>query len=234
MVKVIITGSEGLIGSEVSSYLIKKGYEVVGCDLQLGDDLLDENYVKEWFSKNQADYLVNLYAYNPHVEKDLSKSKISTNLFDISLDSLDHFLRVNLTSLFCVCREFARNNTSGGIVNISSIYGIVSPLPKLYDKNNEKHIGYALSKSGVVQLTKYLSAHLAPNFRINCIAPGGVDFKPRTTQTKKFKKKYNERVLLERMMKVNELNGLIKYLCSSESSYVTGSVISVDGGWTAI
>ena len=234
MIKVIITGSEGLIGSEVSAYMVKEGYDVIRCDLQLGDNLMDENYVKEWFSKNQADYLVNLYAHNPHVEKDLSKDNISTNLFDISLDSVDYFLRVNITSLFSVCREFARNNLNGGIVNISSIYGIVSPSPKLYDRNNEKHIGYALSKSSVVQLTKYLAAHLAPNFRINCIAPGGVSFKPRTVQTEKFINEYNERTLLERMMQVNELNGLIKYLCSSESSYMTGSVIPVDGGWTAV
>jgi len=232
MHKVIITGSEGLIGREVSLYLERNKYNVIRCDLQRGDDLSEESYVKEWFRNNHADYLVNLFAYNPHVEEGISNKSYSSNLFDIDLESLDYFLKTNIISLFSVCREFARNNSSGGIVNISSTYGLVSPSPKLYKKRSEKHIGYPVSKGAVIQLTKYLAAHLAPDFRVNCIAPGGVNFNPKTGEAKKFIRKYKERTLLERMMDVNELNGLIKYLCSFESSYVTGSVISVDGGWT--
>ena len=148
--------------------------------------------------------------------------------FPSFLSSFEEYLKVNVISLFSVCREFARNNEGGSIVNFSSTYGLTSPLPHLYDGKNEKHIGYGVSKSAVVQLTKHLATHLAPNFRVNCIAPGGVKFK----QDDEFIKNYSEHTPMGRMMNVSELNGLIDYLCSEASSYMTGETISVDGGWT--
>ena len=86
-----------------------------------------------------------------------------------------------------------------------------------------------MSKAGVIQLTRHLATHLAPHFRVNCVIPGGVEY----NQTKEFKQKYSERVPLGRMMKVNELNGLLDYLCSENSTYTTGTTFTVDGGWTA-
>ena len=74
--------------------------------------------------------------------------------------------------------------------------------------------------------------HLAPNIRVNCVAPGGVTFKPTTEQSKKFIKLYEEKTPMKRMMKVDELNGMVKFLCSDESSYATGGVFNIDGGWT--
>lgn len=224
MNKVIVTGSEGLIGSEVCKYLSKKGYTVLRCDLKLGHDLTDETFVKDYFKKNKANSLVNLFAINDHVDQ---ARKVS-DLFSITLESFNKFMQINLTSLFSVCREFAINNKKGTIVNFSSTYGIVSPVPTLYPKSM-KHIGYCVSKAGVIQLTRYLAVHLAPNFRVNCIIPGGVKFK----QDKKFIAAYNTKTPLGRMMKVDELNSLVEYLCSDSSSYTTGSIITVDGGWTS-
>ena len=100
MDRVIITGSRGCLGSEISSFLRSKSYTVIDCDLQLGHDLTNEDFVKKFFSENPAKYLVNLYALNPHVDEDTS-----INLFDISLESIEEYLKVNLTSLFSVCRE---------------------------------------------------------------------------------------------------------------------------------
>jgi NAD(P)-dependent dehydrogenase (short-subunit alcohol dehydrogenase family) len=226
--KIIITGSEGLLGSEITPYLESLGNEIVRCDLQLGHDLTDEDFVKSFFAEHRADCLVNLYAVNPHVDQ----RDFSTNLFDISLDSLNSYLEVNLLSLFSVCREFARNSESGSIVNFSSIYGVVSPNPALYEENKEKHIGYCISKSGVIQLTRYLAVHLAPNFRVNCIAPGGVTFKPTSEQSVKFVEQYTSKTPMKRMMHSHELNGIIEYLCSDKSSYTTGANFNIDGGWT--
>ena len=226
--RIIITGSEGLLGKEITKYLESVGNTVIRCELQLGHDLTDEDFVRNFFENNKADALVNLYAVNPHVdEKDNS-----TNMFDISLDSLNLYLQVNLLSLFSVCREFARNNENGSIINFSSTYGIVSPNPSLYREGKEKHIGYCVSKSGVVQLTRYLAVHLSPNFRINCIAPGGVSFEPSNEDSKNFIKLYEDKTPLKRMMKVNELNGIVEFLCSDKSSYATGAVFNIDGGWT--
>lgn len=220
---IIITGSEGLIGSELSNYL-KSNNKLLKLDLSLGHDLTDENFVKKWFKKNKADHLINCFALNDHVEKNQKRS----TLFNITLDSIQEILNVNLVALFSVCREFARNNKAGSIINFSATTGIVSARPDLYN-GAHKHIGYSVSKAGVINLTKFLATHLAPSIRVNCIAPGGVEHK----QDKKFKQEYSKLTPMKRMMKKNELNGLVEFLCSKHSSYVTGSTFVVDGGWTA-
>ncbi len=220
--KIIVTGSEGLLGKEITDHL-KKDHEVMGLDLVLGHDLTDENFVKDWFSKNKADCLVNCFAMNDHVEK----GKTRGTIFDLTLESFKKFLDINLTSLFSVCREFAINNDNGSIVNFSASTGIVSARPDLYD-GGHKHPAYSISKAGVINLTKFLATHLAPKIRVNCIAPGGVEF----DQDDEFKQAYAALTPMKRMMKKNELNKLVEFLCTSDSSYMTGSTIVVDGGWT--
>ena len=73
----------------------------------------------------------------------------------------------------------------------------------MYD-GSHKDIGYGVSKSAVINLSKYLAIHLAPNIRVNCIIPGGVEHK----QNKKFISMYSKNTPLKRMMKKNELNHL--------------------------
>ena len=220
--KIILTGSEGLIGKQLQTHLQKK-HKILKLDLTLGHDLTDEKFVKSWFKKNKADSLINCFAMNDHVD---GKRKKET-LFNISLDSFSKYLDVNLTALFSVCREFGRNNKNGTIVNFSATTGIVSARPDLYN-GSHKHVGYSVSKAGVINLTKYLATHLGPSVRVNCIAPGGVKFQ----QDPNFVKKYSKHTPLGRMMNKTELNSLVEYLSSNNSSYVTGSVMVIDGGWT--
>ena len=220
--KIIITGSEGLIGKELVNHL-QKNHQILKLDLSLGHDLTDEKFVKSWFKKNKANSLINCFAMNDHVD---NKRKKQT-LFNIPLDSFSNYLNVNLIALFSVCREFARNNKKGSIVNFSATTGIVSARPDLYN-GSHKHIGYSVSKAGVINLTKYLATHLGPSIRVNCVAPGGVKFK----QDSNFIKKYSKHTPLGRMMKKNELNSLIEFLSGEDSSYVTGAVMVIDGGWT--
>lgn len=222
---VIITGSRGLIGSSITPFFKKnKKYKIFELDLALGHDLTNEKFVISWFKKHPAEYLVNLFAYNDHVNKNEKRS----TLFSIDLKSFKKFLEINVTALFSVCREFAKNKKARGIVNFASTYGVVSPIPSLY-KNGEKHIGYSASKGAVIQLSRHLATHLAPKIRVNCIIPGGVEHQ----QSEEFKNKYGEHVPMKRMMKKNELNKLLEYLCSDDSSYMTGSMLTIDGGWTS-
>ena len=221
--KIIITGSEGLIGKQLKNFL-QENNEIIPLDLLLGHDLSDENFVKKWFSENKADCIVNCFALNDHVEDNQKRP----TLLDISLDSFSNFLHVNLTSLFSVCREFARNNPSGSILNFSASTGLVSARPDLYD-GGHKHIAYSISKAGVINLTKFLAVHLAPSIRVNCLAPGGVE----NSQSEDFIKNYSKHTPLDRMMKPTELNGIVDFFCSSYSSYVTGATYVVDGGWTS-
>ena len=225
MISVIITGSKGLIGSSITSFLQKQGYYVIEADLSLGHDLSNEKFVKDYFSQNKkVNALINLFALNDHMDSARSSSK----LMDIDLSVFEKYMKINVTSLFSVCREFARNNNGGSIVNFTSTYGVGSPYPFLYH-GGEKNIAYGVSKAAVIQLSKHLAVHLAPDFRVNCILPGGVKHK----QPQTFQDEYVKLTPLGRMMNVNELNGLVKFLISDESSYCTGSVYSIDGGWTA-
>ena len=220
--RITLTGSEGLIGKELTNHL-SRNHDILKLDLLLGHDLTNEKFVREWFKQNKSDALVNCFALNDHVEQNEKRK----TLYNITLESFSKFLDVNLTSLFSVCREYARNNENGSIVNFSASTGIVSARPDLY-KGGHKHVGYSVSKAGVINLTKFLATHLAPKIRVNCIAPGGLE----NNQDEEFLKKYSELTPMKRMMKRGELNGIVEYLCSSKSSYVTGATFIIDGGWT--
>lgn len=222
MSKIIVTGSEGLLGKEITKHLKFIGHDVQCFSRSLGHDLTDESSVKSIFQDYNADYLVNLFALNDSVVVDRSYD----TMFDISLESVSRYLGVNLVSLFSVCREFAKNNMTGGIVNFSSIYGMKSPDPEMY--NGHKHVGYCISKAGVINLTKYLAVHLAPNFNVNCISPGGVIY----DQPDDFVDMYSKKTLIGRMLFPYELNDLVSFLCSDKSSCVTGQNFVVDGGYT--
>ena len=223
MKKITITGSEGLLGKEISKFLAKKN-KIYRLDLQLGHDLNDEKFAKNWFKKNHSDYLINCFAINDHV----SKNKRKNNLFNFPLETFDEYLKTNVTTLFSVCREFAKNNKKSGIINFSSTYGLISPRPDMYE-GSHKDIGYGVSKSAVINLSKYLAIHLAPHIQVNCVIPGGVEHK----QNKKFISAYSKHTPLKRMMKKNELNYLMEFLCSKNSGYSTGSTFVVDGGYTS-
>jgi NAD(P)-dependent dehydrogenase (short-subunit alcohol dehydrogenase family) len=220
---VIVTGSKGLVGRAVTNRLKNVGCRVIEADIVDGDDFNDEDYVKSFFKKNIGTALVNLFAMNDHVDGGARGNR----LMDISLDSFDNYLKVNVTSLFSVCREFARNSMNGSIVNFTSTYGVVSPDPLLYD-NGEKHIAYGVSKAAVIQLTKHLATHFAPNIRVNCVMPGGI----LNNQNKEFVYAYSGMVPAGRMMDVEEVCGIVQFLVSDDSSYCTGGVFPIDGGYT--
>lgn len=184
----------------------------------------DEKVVKTIFKENKGRSLVNFFAIN---EK-FTGAGFPNSFLDIELSHFRQVLNVNIVSLFSVNREFIRNNSSGTIVNISSIYGVVSPNPKLYS-GGEKPIPYGVSKAAVIQLSKHLATHAAPNFRVNSVVIGGV----LESQGERFITEYSSNVPLGRMANSEEIVGVIKFLSTNASSYITGSVVTVDGGWTA-
>jgi NAD(P)-dependent dehydrogenase (short-subunit alcohol dehydrogenase family) len=89
--------------------------------------------------------------------------------------------------------------------------------------------GYAASKGGLLQLTKYLATALAPAVRVNALSPGGVT----RGQPRPFQQRYVERTPLRRMAVEEDLKGAFAYLAGDLSAYVTGHNLVVDGGWTA-
>jgi NAD(P)-dependent dehydrogenase (short-subunit alcohol dehydrogenase family) len=151
-----------------------------------------------------------------------------------SLETWRRAIEVNLTAPFHLSQGLApllmASTAAGGstIINIASIYGQYGPDWRLYQGLEMGNpAAYAASKGGLIQLTKWLATTLAPSIRVNAISPGGI----KRGQPSQFVDKYEAKVPLERMAVEGDLIGAIAYLSGAGASYVTGQVISVDGGW---
>lgn len=143
-------------------------------------------------------------------------------------------MQVNLTSAFVIVQEARQALSSSGhgsVIFFGSTYGVVGPDIRLYEGTSmgRQPAGYAASKGGLLQLTRYLATVLAPRVRVNAITPGGVW----RGQPDLFHQRYIARTPLERMAGEEDLKGAVAYLASDLSGYVTGQNVIVDGGWTA-
>jgi NAD(P)-dependent dehydrogenase (short-subunit alcohol dehydrogenase family) len=141
-------------------------------------------------------------------------------------------LEVNLTAPFLLVQAAAadlRASGHGSVINISSIYGLTGPDWRLYEGTDlGSPAAYAASKGGLIQATRWLATTLAPQIRVNAIAPGGVF---RGTQ-EPFLSRYVARTPLARMASEEDFKGAVAYLASDLSAYMTGQCLTVDGGWT--
>lgn len=157
-----------------------------------------------------------------------------TDLESLPLEDWRMVLEVNLTGPF-LCTKAAipllRSSRHGSIINVASIYGIVSPDPRLYKGSSiQTPPVYSASKGGVVALTRYVAVyHARDGIRCNTLTPGGVEI----DQDPSFVGEYSTRAPLGRMARADEMAGALLYLASDASSYVTGHNLVVDGGWTA-
>ena len=153
--------------------------------------------------------------------------------------SWDRILDVNVTGTFLACQVFGGAMAEAGrgsIVNIASIYGVVSPDQRLYEHRSTsggpffKPAAYSVSKSALLNLTRYLATYWASaGVRVNTLTLGGV-FR---SQDAEFLAGYERRVPLGRMAREDEYNGAVVFLLADASSYMTGANLVVDGGWTA-
>ena len=176
--------------------------------------------------------LINNAANNPKIENsDQSFSRLEN--FDLNMWNND--LNVGLRGSFLCIKYFGRvisQNTEGGsIINISSDLGIIAPDQRIYKNIGFiKPVTYSVVKHGVIGFSKYLATYLAEyNIRSNTLCPGGIS----NNQPKKFLNKIRKLIPLNRMAKINDYDGIILYLCSDYSSYMTGSTIVCDGGRTS-
>jgi NAD(P)-dependent dehydrogenase (short-subunit alcohol dehydrogenase family) len=159
-------------------------------------------------------------------------------LENIPADVNRRIFEVNTLGLFQVVQVFGgamAKARRGSIVNIGSLYASVAPDPRFYDHIRTdppflKPPAYGASKAAVVNLTKYFATAWGPyGVRVNTLSPGGV----LGAQDEQFKRKFCERVPLGRMAVYDDLVGPLQFLASDASSYVTGTELRVDGGFTA-
>lgn len=251
----IITGSSGHLGSAIACSLSELGAELILVDHPSSDfesvelllssipgsryhvihcDLSDEHSRFQFIDHVKTNYksvscLINNAAY---VGSD-SLIGWSVPFEEQSLSAWRSAFEVNVTAPFHLIQAFAplmRNDPSASVLNISSIYGLLGPDWSLYEGTTMSNpAAYSASKGALIQLTRWLATTLAPSIRVNAIAPGGI----KRGQPLSFQQKYVLRTPLKRMAEENDFLGTILFLTSSMSSYVTGQVIMVDGGWSA-
>ena len=251
---VIVTGAAGLLGTKYAYGLSQAGADVVLADLnQTKCKIIEKKIRKKFATKpmsikldlrnkesilsmtssilkeySKIDVLINNAAYqgNPKIR--------SSGFENLELDVWNQALDVNLTGVFLCCQSIGKQMIKqkfGNIINIASTYGLVGPDQRIYGKSGQNSaIFYATTKSGILNLTRYLAAYWqGTGIRVNTFSPGGVE----NNQNPDFIKKYSEKTPLGRMAKKDEYIGSIIFLASDASSYMTGSNLIVDGGWTS-
>jgi NAD(P)-dependent dehydrogenase (short-subunit alcohol dehydrogenase family) len=123
--------------------------------------------------------------------------------------------------------------SGGSIIKISSIYGMLSPDQRIYEYKGGKFckpVTYSVSKAGILNMTRYLATYWAgSNVRVNTLTLGGVY----NHQDKRFLKNYCPKVPMNRMARQDEYNGAVLFLASAASSYMTGSNLVIDGGYSS-
>lgn len=260
---VVITGGLGQLGQNFSSAFLKKGATVISLDLTTDlarvkeenksfitsgklhlfmVDITNKSEVKEIATKIVDSIGVpNVLVNNAALDSPPNAPASENGPFeDYPLESIQKSFDVNVLGTVLCCQVFGKqmieSNSSGSIINISSIYGMLSPVQDIYaykrkgGSNWYKPVAYSITKSAILNLTRYLATYWAKqNIRVNTISPSGIF----NNQDKEFLEEYTKRIPIGRMAKPEEIAETVLFLAGDGSSYITGSNIVVDGGWTA-
>lgn len=244
---IIITGGNGFLGSQITNALLNEKANVYIIDIKkpkkgtsakyFKSDITNEQDLKKILNffklkKIKIDVLIN----NAAIDYPPLKSKKNNFKLEVFPNNLwDKDISVSLKGSYLCTKVFGSYMSKfkkGSIINVSSDLGIIAPDQRIYKNSGfVKPVTYSVVKHGIIGLTKYTASYWGEkNIRCNAIAPGGIY----NNQDDSFVKKINQLIPLGRMAKKNEYNGLILFLCSDLSSYMTGSIIVADGGRTII
>jgi NAD(P)-dependent dehydrogenase (short-subunit alcohol dehydrogenase family) len=249
---VVVTGGCGQLGRQFTRALVEAGarvavFDLASCDVSGDAILMVEADVTNRISLEAGlnkviskwgvpDALIN----NAGLDSPPNAPIEETGPFESYPESSwDKVMQVNTKGVFLCCQviggAMARAGR-GSIVNISSIYGLVSPDQRIYEYRRAggeqffKPVAYSVSKSSLLNLTRYLATYWAGSkVRVNTLTLAGVF----NNQDEQFLKSYTAHVPLGRMAEPSEYNGAIIFLVSDASAYMTGANMVMDGGWTA-
>ncbi len=238
---VLVTGASRGIGEKIAEEFAKRGanivlnyhqskkraeelkirliseYKVKVCAIKA--DISQEEEIEEMIEKaletfSTIDVLVN----NAGIA-------IDTTYEDKTKENFMRTIEVNLVGTFLVTKkvgEIMKKQKKGAIINISSTNGI--------DTEYIESLDYDASKAGVISLTKNLAKYFGPEIRVNAIAPGWVETEMNQELAQEFKNEETDKIILNRFALPEEIAKVVAFLASEDASYITGSIIRVDGG----
>tara|TARA_Y100001968_G_scaffold280565_1_gene277196 strand:+ start:65340 stop:66083 length:744 start_codon:yes stop_codon:yes gene_type:complete len=237
----LVIGGNGIVGHEICLSMKKNGWNVISLSRNKPSSERMINGIN--YFKGDATQENELNKIIEQIESSIGpiQSLINCacirpmkNYFEDEIEKFEESIVANSLSLFVPARiigiRMAKRN-KGSIINVSSIYGMRGPKMNIYRESDfETEPDYAYTKSGSIGLTKYLASYFSQSgVRVNSVVLGGIE----NNQPENFKKFYNDRVPLGRMCNLSEIGGVFIFLSSNSASYITGSIICVDGGWTA-
>ena len=238
---VIITGASRGIGQSIAELFANKGYNVLinfnnseKSALDLYNKLKSEGLSVKVFKadvskRNEVESMMKFCVEEfGGIDVLINNAGISQEklFIDISDDDFDEMINVNLKSVFyCsqVALRYMLPDKKGKIINVSSIWGMVGAACEVH---------YSASKAGVIGLTKALAKELGPsNIQVNCIAPGVIRTDMLSSYTEDELSVLQENTPLMRLGSPNDIAGCALFLASSYSNFITGQIISPNGGF---
>ncbi|MCK4911922.1 MAG: SDR family oxidoreductase [Thermodesulfovibrionales bacterium] len=251
---VMVTGAAGQLGRDLTNRLVSLGANVVATDIT-GQCLGEAREKEGWPDESVLTVPCNVVSEQDVISAiEAGRDRFGevtafVNNAGISVfepfherkeEDFDRVMDVNLKGTFFCIRKFIEyrkglgEKPGGCIVNISSLYGVVSPDPRIYtDTRRNNSEVYGATKAGIVQMTKYFAVHSAPfGIRVNAVSPGGI-FNAESPQGEDFIDNYSYRCPMGRMARTEEITSGVLYLLSQAASYVNGHNLVIDGGFTS-
>jgi NAD(P)-dependent dehydrogenase (short-subunit alcohol dehydrogenase family) len=247
----VVTGGLGQLGRVYAAGLAERGMRVATFDIASGDapegvrayeiDITDRAAIEQALRGIETEWEApHVLVNNAGLDSPPDAPVEEVGPFeDYPEASFDAVMDVNVKGTLLCCQAvggaMAREGR-GSIVNVSSVYGLLSPVQDLYAFRRDrgetfvKPVAYSVSKSAILNLTRYLATYWAKaGVRVNTLTLAGVW----NDQPTEFLEAYAARVPMGRMLEASEALGAVVFLASDASSYVTGANVVVDGGWSA-
>lgn len=235
--KALITGASRGIGKTVTELFLKEGAEVWGLGIEEAPDLKEQiakaNGKLHWIHCDLGE-LTSVESVIENAIKESGGFDILINnagitkdnlAFRMKLEEFQKVIDINLTSAFIVARTIGRNMISrrtGTIINVASVVGI---------HGNGGQVNYSASKAGLIGLTKSLALEVAGRgVRVNAVAPGFIISDMTSAMTEEARKKMLDHIPLKRAGTTEDVANTMLFFASDKSTYITGQVLSVDGG----